>query len=97
MPEHDQPARSFEQLWQRVVAEPVQRIETGDDDEVVFTADRLVAWLTRIADDCHAEQLITAEQHEELQQCNATYARILGALPADRLSPKLKSLSDIEG
>ena len=96
MPQHDAPASSFEELWQKVVAEPVQRIETGDEDEAVMTVDHLVAWLAGIADGCLADGLIGEAQHAELGAATATYARILGAVPPDKLRDKLKTLGALD-
>jgi hypothetical protein len=96
MPQHDAPASSFEELWQKVVAEPVQRIETGEEDGAVLTVDNLVAWLTGIADGCLADGLIGEDEHAELAAANATYARILGAIAPDKLRDKLKSLGELD-
>jgi hypothetical protein len=96
MPQHDAPANSFEELWQKIVAEPVQRIETGEDDDAVMTADNLVTWLTGIADNCLADGLIGEAEHAELSAANATYARILSTLPPDKLSDKLKTLGELQ-
>lgn len=96
MPQHDAPASSFEELWQKVVAEPVQRIETGEEDGAVMTAGNLVAWLAGIADGCLAEGLIDEDAHAELGAANATYARILGAIPPDQLRDKLKTLGALD-
>jgi hypothetical protein len=96
MPQHDTTASTFEQLWQQVLAEPVQRTQAGEDDAAVMTADNLVAWLEQIADACLADGLIGADAHSELGAANATYARILGTVPPAKLSPKLKSLGALE-
>jgi hypothetical protein len=96
MPQHDAPASSFEELWQKVVAEPVQRIETGEEDEAVLTVDTFVAWLTGIADGCLADGLISADAHAELGAANASYARILGTVPPDQLRAKLKTLGALD-
>jgi|GEM_PF-2409634 len=97
MPQHDTTASSFEDLWQKVVAEPVQPIETGEDDEAVMTVENLVAWLQRIADDCLADGLIGEDEHGELVAASETYARILGTVPPDKLAQKLQTLGELDG
>ena len=96
MPQHDARASSFEELWQKVVAEPVQGIEPDEDDTAVLSADNLVAWLERVADDCLADGLIDETGHGQLRAASATYAQILGAVPPDRLSAKLKTLGELD-
>jgi hypothetical protein len=96
MPQHEASAISFEELWQKVVAEPVRHIETGEDEEALLTVDNLVAWLARIADGCLADGLVGEEEHAELIAANETYARILGAVPPDKLAEKLQTLGELE-
>lgn len=80
---------TFEALWKIANETPVERLDAGAEEEV-DTAAALGGWIGEIADACRG--VISEADHAELQKCGKTVARILGAVPPDKLRARLATL-----
>lgn len=97
MPERAATKPSFEELWQGTIDTPVQRVETGEnEEEEVRAADALVAWLRQLADACRSDGLISEDEHAELRACSDTFERVLSGAAADGFRATLRGLDDPE-
>lgn len=86
----------FEELWRSVVERPVTDVEVGEGEVDVLSAETLAAWLTRVADRCLADGLISVDDRAELKTCVEGLSRVLGAVPPEKLRATLVEVAETE-